>query len=70
MGAIEALSQGSVEAIMEHHPLKTVSLTRKRTTFDGWLGWGGTPLKKYQGRPKVCSSESEIRSRVQKQKQA
>ena len=70
MGAIEALSLGGVEAKLEHHPLKSVSLTRKRTTFDRWLGWGGTPLKKYQGRPKVCSSESEIRSRVQKQKQA
>src|SRR3989344_6101981 len=45
------------------------NLTRG-TPFGGQLGWGGTPLKRYQGRPKVCSSESEIRSRAQGQKQA
>ena len=66
MGAIEVPSLGGMEAKLEHHPLKTVSLTRKRTTFDGWLGWGGTPLKKYQGRPKVCSGESEIHRRMQR----
>jgi hypothetical protein len=36
----------------------------------GWFDWGGTPLKKYQGRPKVCSSRSEICCRGQDQKQA
>lgn len=35
-----------------------------------WFDWGGTPLKRYQGRPKVCSGESEIHRSVQKQKQA
>ena len=58
---------------MEHRPSATVFLTgplRAGTTVGGQFGWGGTPLKKYQGRPKVCSGESEIRRRVQEQKQA
>ena len=60
MGDFEAISSGIVESTMGHHPLETVSLTCKGTTLGWWLDWGGTPLKKYQGRPKVCSGESEI----------
>ena len=70
MVGFEAFSLGNVEPSMGHHPLETILLTCKGTTFDGWLDWGGTPLKKYQGRPKVCSGESEILRRVQEQKQA
>ena len=64
MGDFEAISQGIVESPMGHHLLETAILTCKGTAFDGWLDWGGTPLKQYQGRPKVCSDESEIRRRV------
>ena len=64
------VSQGITEAKVKHHPLKIILLTRKRTPLGGWLDWDGTPLKKYQGYPKVCSVESEIRHRVQEQKQA
>lgn len=70
MVVVEAFPLGNVETTMKHHPVGTVLLTRKRTTFGGRLDWGGTPLKIYQGRPKVCSGESEIRRRVQEQKQA
>lgn len=40
------------------------------TASGGQFGWGGTPLKLYQRRPKVNSDGSEIRCRVQKQKLA
>lgn len=40
------------------------------TASGGQFGWGGTPLKPYQRRPKVDSDGSEIRCRVQKQKSA
>jgi hypothetical protein len=40
------------------------------TTAGGQFGWGGTPLKKYQGRPKVSSVGSELRRRGQGQKLA
>ena len=40
------------------------------TTVDGQFGWGGTPLKRYQGRPKVGSDGTETRRRVQRQKPA
>ena len=40
------------------------------TTVGGQFGWGGTPLKRYQGRPKVGSDGTEIRRRVQRQKPA
>ncbi len=40
------------------------------TTADGQFGWGGTPLKRYQGRPKVGSDGTETRRRVQRQKPA
>ena len=34
------------------------------TAVGGQFGWGGTPLKRYQWRPKVGSIGSEIRCRV------
>ncbi len=40
------------------------------TTAGGQFGWGGTPLKRYQGRPKVGSGGSETRRRGQGQKPA
>ncbi len=40
------------------------------TTVGGQFGWGGTPLKRYQGRPKVGSDGTETRRRVQRQKPA
>ena len=40
------------------------------TTAGGQFGWGGTPLKRYQGRPKVGSDGTETRRRVQRQKPA
>jgi hypothetical protein len=40
------------------------------TTAGGQFGWGGTPLKRYQGRPKVSSGGSELRRRGQGQKLA
>ena len=40
------------------------------TTAGGQFGWGGTPLKMYQGRPKVSSGGSEIHRRGQGQKLA
>jgi hypothetical protein len=36
------------------------------TTVGGQFGWGGTPLKKYRGGPKVSSSGTETRCRVQR----
>ena len=40
------------------------------TTVGGQFGWGGTPLKKYRGGPKVGSGGTETRRRVQRQKPA
>ena len=40
------------------------------TTVGGQFGWGGTPLKKYRGGPKVGSGGTETRRRVQGQKLA
>jgi len=40
------------------------------TTAGGQFGWGGTPLKKYRGGPKVSSGGTETRRRVQGQKLA
>ena len=37
------------------------------TPAGGQFGWGGTPLKRYQGGPKLDSSETETRSRGQDQ---
>ena len=34
------------------------------TAVGGQFDWGGTPLKRYQWRPKVDSNGSEIRCRV------
>ena len=49
-----------------------MSLTGARkgaeTTAGGQFGWGGTPLKRYQGGPKIGSGGTEIRRRVQGQK--
>jgi hypothetical protein len=36
------------------------------TTIGGQFGWGGTPLKKYRGGPKVSSGGTETRRRVQR----
>ena len=58
---------------MEHRPSATVFLTGALcagTTVGGQFGWGGTPSKKYRGRPKVGSGGTEIRRRVQGQKPA
>ena len=58
---------------MEHRLSATVFLTGASgagTTVGGQFGWGGTPLKRYQGRPKVGSGGTEIRRRVQRQKPA
>jgi len=59
-----------VEAPMEHHLPMAASLTKRKlgTTADGQFGWGGTPLKRYQGGPKLGSSGTETRSRGQGQK--
>ena len=46
------------------------SNSERKTSVDRQFGWGGTPLKRYQGCPKVGSSGSEIRCRVQRQKPA
>ena len=70
MGAVEAGALAPVEAPMGHHPSFTASLTRKRTPVGGQFGWGATPSKRYQGRPKVASGRSEISRRVQGQKAA
>ena len=40
------------------------------TTVGGQFGWGGTPLKKYRGGPKVGSGGTETLRRVQGQKPA
>ncbi|HII85704.1 TPA: hypothetical protein HA273_03850 [Candidatus Bathyarchaeota archaeon] len=57
---------------MEHRLSATVFLTSllAGTTVGGQFGWGGTPLKRYQGRPKVGSGGTETRRRVQGQKPA
>ena len=46
------------------------SLTKVRTPAGGQFGWGGTLLKMYQRGPKVGSTGSEIRCRVEGQKPA
>ena len=43
-------------------------MASSETTVSGQFGWGGTPLKRYQGGPKLDSSETETRSRGQDQK--
>jgi hypothetical protein len=60
------------EATMEHRLSATVFLTdlSAGTTVGGQFGWGGTPLKRYQGRPKVGSGGTETLRRVQGQKPA
>ena len=61
------------EATMEHRLSATVFLTSPMwagTTVGGQFGWGGTPLKRYHGRPKVGSGGTETRRRVQGQKPA
>jgi hypothetical protein len=58
---------------MEHHPSATMSLTEASepgTTADGQFGWGGTPLKRNRGGPKVSSGGTETRRRGQSQKLA
>ena len=40
------------------------------TTVGGQFGWGGTPLKRYRGGPKVGSGGTETRRRGQGQKPA
>ncbi len=57
---------------MEHRLSATVLLTdfTVGTTVGGQFGWGGTPLKRYQGRPKVGSGGTETLRRVQGQKPA
>ena len=57
---------------MEHRLSVTVFLTDSLigTTVGGQFGWGGTPLKRYQGRPKVGSGGTETLRRVQGQKPA
>src|SRR5579883_3114983 len=40
------------------------------TPAGGQFGWGGTPLKRYRGGPKVGSGGSELRRRGQGQKPA
>jgi hypothetical protein len=58
---------------MEHRLSATVLLTDAScvgTTVGGQFGWGGTPLKRYQGRPKVGSGGTETLRRVQGQKPA
>ena len=62
------MSSGVVESFMRHYFLVTVFLTqllfRLWTLLDGQFGWGGTRLKRYQTRPKVGSSGTEIHCRV------
>ncbi len=73
MGADECISLGVQEATMEHHTLVTASLTKASlsgTTAGGQFGWGGTPLKKYRGGPKIGSGGTETLRRVQRQKLA
>ncbi len=65
------LSGGS-EATMKHHSSTTSILTQGnlRTSIGGQFGWGGPPLKRYRGGPKVGSGGSEIHRRGQGQKPA
>ena len=61
------MSSGVVESLLRHHLLMTVFLTHilvVKTLVDGQFGWGGTRLKRYQARPKVGSSGTEIHCRV------
>ena len=62
------MSSGVVESFMRHYFLVTVFLTQLFfglwTLVDGQFGWGGTRLKRYQARPKVGSSGTEIHCRV------
>ena len=61
------------EAPLEHRPLVITSLTeaeRLGTTVGGQFGWGGTPLKRNRGGPKVGSGGTEIHRRGQGQKPA
>lgn len=65
-GSDETGSPGPVDATLEHHPLSAPPLTRRKagTAAGGLFGWGGTPLKRYRGCPKLGSGGSEIRRRV------
>ena len=65
-GSVEAISLGIVEQQCNTILLEPYRLPEKEQHLTWWLGWGGTPLKMYQGRPKVCSEESEILRRMQR----
>ncbi len=65
-GSNEARSPGRADAPMKHHPLSPAPLTSgstRGTAAGGQFGWGGTPLKGYQGCPKLGSGGSELRRR-------
>jgi hypothetical protein len=55
-------------------PATSVCISHRRggagTTAGGQFGWGGTPLKRYQGGPKVGLGGTETRRQVQGQKPA
>lgn len=55
---------------MRHYPCLAIILTVRKhgTSIGGQFDWGGTLLKRYQEGPKISSSGSEIRCRVQGQK--
>ena len=58
---------------MEHHPGAAASLTeawQPGTAAGGQFGWGGTPLIRNRGGPKVGSGGTETRRRGQGQKPA
>ena len=63
---------GVGKANMEHRPSLTYSLIGRKpeTTIAGQFGWGGPLLKRYREGPKVGSSGTETRRRVQGQKLA
>ena len=58
---------------MEHQPSESKRLTNiviVGTPVGGQFGWGGTPSRRYRGRPKVDSGGSGIHRRGQGQKSA
>ena len=66
-------SFGNDWAFMEHQPWNGVCLTRRspaRTRASGQFRWGARPWKRYPRYPKVNSTGTETRWRVERQKLA
>ena len=71
-GRLRSIPPGECGAVHETPPIFNciANYSLSRTPVGGQFGWGATPSKRYQGRPKVASTRSGIGCRVQGHKAA